>query len=306
VAGGNDSVVAMTNLLKYSILDVFTDKPFSGNPAAVAVLPAAFEDKFLQGIARELNQPITSFLIGPVTSNGSATSATYNIRWFTATGHEIELCGHGAFGAAHYLLKSSPSLKTIKFESKSGTLLVRALDEANVEIEFPAAEVHAVEPKLEEKIKIVLRRALRKDDVRLKFAGTGPVGTTFEPYLLMELDEDEELRQLDVDTSAFTDLAPYLVNIVTTSAKKLPNTAFVSRMFAPIREVSEDHVCGSAHCLLGPYWALQLGVTSSDAVMEARQVSKRGGNIDVVWDRERSICRLRGKARLSAEGQLYF
>ena len=55
---------------------------------------------------------------------------------------------------------------------------------------------------------------------------------------------------------------------------------FVSRFFAPAYDVPEDPVCGSAHCMLTPYWAKRLG----KAKMAARQISKRGGEL-VVEDR---------------------
>jgi len=36
-------------------LDAFTDLPFSGNPAAVCILPTWKEDDWLQAVAREMN-----------------------------------------------------------------------------------------------------------------------------------------------------------------------------------------------------------------------------------------------------------
>lgn len=43
-----------------------------------------------------------------------------------------------------------------------------------------------------------------------------------------------------------------------------------------------DHVCGSAHCLLTPYWA-QKHHFPVDTSMQARQVSPRGGLLRVRW-----------------------
>lgn len=76
-------------------------------------------------------------------------------------------------------------------------------------------------------------------------------------------------------------------------------------MFAPLHGVNEDHVCGSAHCILGPYWAPRADLKNDNDVMHARQVSKRGGLVDVVWDRQRGVCRLQGRVRLAAKGELY-
>lgn len=50
-------------------------------------------------------------------------------------------------------------------------------------------------------------------------------------------------------------------------------------MFAPLASVPEDHVCGSANCLLAPYWVNKLQIGSNDPEMHVRQVSKRGGDL---------------------------
>lgn len=56
---------------------------------------------------------------------------------------------------------------------------------------------------------------------------------------------------------------------------------FVSRFFGPRVGINEDPVTGSAHSVLAPFWASQLGKNALDA----QQVSARGGD---VW------CRLKG------------
>lgn len=60
---------------------------------------------------------------------------------------------------------------------------------------------------------------------------------------------------------------------------------FVSRFFAPKLGVPEDPVTGSAHCTLTPYWAQRFGKTD----LEARQVSKRGGNLRCQLQADRVI-----------------
>src|SRR5438874_13820471 len=44
-------------------VDAFTDRPFAGNPAAVCLLPAWREDRWLQAVAREMNLSETAFLV---------------------------------------------------------------------------------------------------------------------------------------------------------------------------------------------------------------------------------------------------
>lgn len=56
-------------------VDSFTNKPFTGNPAGVCILPEDIPDSEMLNIAKEMNLPETAFLQG----NGVG----YNLRWFT-------------------------------------------------------------------------------------------------------------------------------------------------------------------------------------------------------------------------------
>ena len=73
---------------------------------------------------------------------------------------------------------------------------------------------------------------------------------------------------------------------------------FVSRYFAPAFGIDEDPVTGSAHCALAPYWAERLGRPT----LTARQVSKRGGTLEVTVDGDR--VRLTGHAVTVLSGEL--
>ena len=95
----------------------------------------------------------------------------------------------------------------------------------------------------------------------------------------------------------------YIVNIFTSSSSE-PECSFVSRMFVAADSLSgEDHVCGSAHGVLTPYWSGKLGLAPGD-VVKARQVSKRGGELRLVWDKERGTLRLRGQCSIFAKGEI--
>ena len=76
---------------------------------------------------------------------------------------------------------------------------------------------------------------------------------------------------------------------------------FLSRFFAPWMGIPEDHVTGSAHSVLGPYWSELLGrsppppaaATAEEGggmkgrdgtLMHARQCSARGGDLMVRVD----------------------
>jgi PhzF family phenazine biosynthesis protein len=57
------------------VIDAFTDKRFSGNPAAVCPLPQWLPDDTLQAIAAENKLPETAFFV--------SQARGYQLRWFT-------------------------------------------------------------------------------------------------------------------------------------------------------------------------------------------------------------------------------
>jgi trans-2,3-dihydro-3-hydroxyanthranilate isomerase len=78
----------------YEIVDVFTDRPFAGNPLAVVFGAEALAGDQMQTLAREFNLSETVFVL-PATS----AQATYRARIFTAE-TELPFAGHPSVGAA--------------------------------------------------------------------------------------------------------------------------------------------------------------------------------------------------------------
>ena len=72
-------------------LDAFTDKLFSGNPAAV-IFSDIQDSTLMQNIASENNLSETAFI--------REESGIYHIRWF-APFCEIDLCGHATLASAY-------------------------------------------------------------------------------------------------------------------------------------------------------------------------------------------------------------
>ena len=79
---------AARRTLKFYQADVFTDRPFGGNPVAVVLGAAGLGDDELQQIAREINLSETVFVLPP-----SDPAAVAKIRIFTPT-QEIPFAGH--------------------------------------------------------------------------------------------------------------------------------------------------------------------------------------------------------------------
>src|ERR1044071_10049902 len=85
-----------TQQMKQYIVDAFTDKLFSGNPAGVCILDKWLPDELMQNIASENNLAETAFAI--------PTTEGFHIRWFTPA-VEVDLCGHATLATAHVLFR---------------------------------------------------------------------------------------------------------------------------------------------------------------------------------------------------------
>jgi trans-2,3-dihydro-3-hydroxyanthranilate isomerase len=80
--------------LSYEVVDVFTDRPFAGNPLAVVFGAERLATEHLQAIAREFNLSETIFIMPP-----TAAEATYRARIFTPAS-ELPFAGHPSVGGA--------------------------------------------------------------------------------------------------------------------------------------------------------------------------------------------------------------
>lgn len=81
--------------LTYEVVDVFTDRPFTGNPLAVVFGAEQLAKDQLQAIAREFHLSETVFVLPPTPGQ----PATYRVRIFTPS-DELPFAGHPSVGAA--------------------------------------------------------------------------------------------------------------------------------------------------------------------------------------------------------------
>ncbi len=255
------------------IVDAFVTKPFTGNPAAVCVLPRPAPAKWMQLVAREMNLSETAFLTGE--------RGVYNLRWFTPT-VEMDLCGHATLASAHVLFDTGalPTDRAVSFLTRSGRLIARHRG-PQIELLLPATPA-----KPSKSAPPDLGHSLGAKVVR--------VSVTKTDYLV-ELESEQAVRRLKPDIAALKRLGMQGV-IVTARADGKPFD-FVSRYFAPNVGIDEDPVTGAAHCALGPYWARQLGKKE----FEAYQASARGGHVSVrvasksVYLNGRAVTMMRGE-----------
>lgn len=238
-------------------VDAFADRPFAGNPAAVCVLDAPAEPRWMQLVAREMNLSETAFLVG-------RPDGGFDLRWYTPA-VEVPLCGHATLASAHVLWETgllSPDAPAT-FHTASGVLTAENGADGWIEMDFPALPV---EPAL---VPDGLAEAIGAEVVA--FAA----GTTSD-WLLAELASPAAVRALRPDLAGIRRL-PGGCLTVTARGDAGGTHDFVSRFFGPGVGIDEDPVTGSAHCVLGPYWQGRLG---KDDLL-AFQASARGGVVRV-------------------------
>ena len=259
--------------LKLYQIDAFTDKLFAGNPAAVVPLKKWLPDELMQQLAMENNLAETVFFVP-----SSTKDADYDIRWFTPI-LEIDLCGHATLASAFVLFNIlKEKKKTVTFNSKSGLLTVRNKKDSLL-MNFPSWK-----PEMISEYPTGLKEALGVNEI---------VAVYQNRDMLVELYREEDVANAQPD---FTSLKKMEAKVIITAPGK--NVDFVSRFFAPIAGIDEDQVTGSAHSQLIPFWSEKLGKN----VMQAKQLSQRGGDIYCEQNGERVI--MGGKCVFYMKGEI--
>jgi PhzF family phenazine biosynthesis protein len=251
-------------------LDAFTDKLFSGNPAAV-IFSNINDSVLMQKIAAENNLSETAFI--------REEGDIHYIRWF-APFCEIDLCGHATLAAAfvyfNFINKSSTTFEVNS--TKNGVLKVYK-DNDSLYLDFPKDSISPLNESLIEKV-----------------IGYKPI----ELYqgrddILAVIESEKMVRNLNIDFDLLKNIN--VRGLIVSSQGSVCD--FVSRCFFPGAGVNEDPVTGSAHTTLTPYWSKKLNKTS----LLAMQLSERGGVLSCEDKGERVI--IGGKVTLYMKGEIY-
>jgi PhzF family phenazine biosynthesis protein len=253
--------------LKMWQVDAFASKPFEGNPAAIVPLDSWLDAGLMQKIAGENNLAETAFLV-------RRAPARYDLRWFTPES-EVELCGHATLATAWLVFEElDTELKSVSFETRSGTLTVdRGRDGRNT-MSLPADAVTPFDAPQD-----------FAHAVGMAFGVEAPAEILKGRYLMGVWNDAASVRAIQGPG----EIAGLLRSVnnwgFIATAKGDCDLDFVSRFFAPDKGVPEDPVTGSAHCALTPFWAKRLGKKT----LKARQVSPRGGDLTCTDDGARTI-----------------
>jgi PhzF family phenazine biosynthesis protein len=273
--------------IAYCHIDAFADAPFRGNQAAVMPLDSWLADDVLQAIGEENNFAETAFIV-PDTSGES----DYELRWFTPE-VEIALCGHATLASGHYVLKGRDDLNMVTFRTRKAGILEVHRDNS-IGAQGYRLALPAYDP-------VPADRAEWTD-----LLGSEPIAREYHAggYNILRFDSADDVLALSPDLKALKALGDDQF-ICTAPAGNYGNknhasgADVVSRVFVPGGGVDEDSVTGSAHAVLTPYWARQLGRDN----FTAYQASQRGGMIGCRLDGERAW--LSGQCVTVVEGNFY-
>ncbi|MDZ7846307.1 MAG: PhzF family phenazine biosynthesis isomerase [Owenweeksia sp.] len=221
--------------LPFSFIQVFDDpkNDFLGNISAVMLLDHALSTEQMQAIARDLNQPATTFLWP------GQQPETFTVRWFAPDG-EIGLCGHGSLAAIAYLIQLAHAEEGIQLQYKNGIIKggIESNGRCSITLDPITAEVEkTISPATEKGLGVPIEAFF----------------TTANKQIVL-LKDEATLRAMQPD---FATLRQSEIFGYTVTAPG-DNVDFVSRTIVPHVRQLEDHATGSSHAALTPFWAQRL------------------------------------------------
>ena len=235
------------NKVSYFIVNAFTTELYKGNPAAVCLLDSTIPESTMQKIAQEIPVPTTAFVQRK--DNHFFLDGLRQQRKYRFVDMEQSL--------ALLLWKQGilPINSSIIFQTVSGPLQANWFNEL-VEITIQKYQLEEIECPLELE----------------EWLGVKPtyVGKTELDYIV-ELSHEKYIADFKADFQAMKQFP--VRGVCITSRSKYEGIDIVSRFFSPAQGIDEDHVNGSTHGALGPYWCAKL---SKESIV-SKQLSKRGG-----------------------------
>ena len=235
---------------RFKQVDVFTGRPFLGNPVAVVLDADDIDPARMQRIATWANLSETTFVLRP-----SSASVDYRLRIFTPTG-ELPFAGHPTVGSAHAVLESgvAPSRSSsLRQECLAGVLPLTvegAGPDRRIFVRVPEAKVLRDHGEATQ----ALSAALGAPIVARPAPAAIDVGPTWLVACMVDV---ESVRRLEPDMTALAKLSRdlYVVGINVFSVGSAEGAAVHVRSFAPAAGIAEDPVCGSGNATVAAYLA---------------------------------------------------
>lgn len=235
---------------RFKQVDVFTHRPFRGNPVAVILRAEGLSTGQMQQIANWTNLSETTFVVPPTESE-----ADYRVRIFTPQA-ELPFAGHPTIGTAHALLEAG------LIEARHGRLIQQcgaglvSLDVTTGEdgrqwiaFTLPPPTIKSVAASRVQEVEAILGSGLKP--------GTKPLLIDVGPrWLVAQLADAQAVLALtpDLVQMAEQDRATGDAGIIVFGEYPAGASPRIEvRAFAPAHGINEDPVCGSGNGCIAAY-----------------------------------------------------
>jgi trans-2,3-dihydro-3-hydroxyanthranilate isomerase len=238
--------------LEFTTVDVFTSRPFGGNPLAVLTNAQGLSTEQMQAIAAEFNLAETTFVLPP-----RDPAHTAQVRIFTPKA-EMPFAGHPNVGTAFVLARAGNSSgrpisgDRLVFEEKAGLVPIDLTREQGVVV---AARLAAPVPlKLgDEFAPEIVAAACSIDADEIEMRTHRPIiASCGVAFVFAELKSRASLARAAVNTDVLAKHLPMEravgIHLYVTAAEH--GVDIQSRMFAPLFGVPEDPATGGANVAL--------------------------------------------------------
>jgi trans-2,3-dihydro-3-hydroxyanthranilate isomerase len=180
-------------------LDVFTAKPFEGNPLAVFPDATGLNDDQMQAIAREMNLSETTFIFPR--AQAMEKERGVRVRIFTVQ-EELPFAGHPTLGTA-FALRGKTGANEIRLELNVGTVPVRFEDPSGEPAFGEMTQIEPIFGIIHDRAKIAEVTGIPIDDI----APDVPVQTisTGVPFTVLPLRDLAAARRLQIDQTRSTE-----------------------------------------------------------------------------------------------------
>lgn len=249
------------DVVRFRQVDVFTERPFLGNPVAVILEAEGLTDEEMARIARWTNLSETTFVL-------PSTRADYRLRIFTP-GSELPFAGHPTVGSAHAVIEAglvTPRGGALVQECIAGLVPLRVEADGRIAARVPAPSVDTASSLPADEASRLLGATVVAPAVPV---AVGPV------WLVAQAESVEALAAARPDlpgvvalgARGWTGLTAFAID-----ARPGAEARLQVRSFAPADGIAEDPVCGSGNAAVGAY----LGATGLLAQTGRAYVAAQG------------------------------
>lgn len=284
--------------LPFKQVDVFTNKPFKGNPVAVIMSAESLTTEQMHSIANWTNLSETTFVVPP-----QDTSADYGVRIFTPHS-ELPFAGHPTIGTAYALLEAgliTPKDGKLVQECKKGLINLAVetnqAGEYSISFELPVPVITPLESGHVDGIEQMLGCSIDRT-LQPAVVDVGPL------WIVVHTTSGEDVLAAKPDFAALAvhDADKQVDGIILFG--RYPDQSIELRAFAPSVGVNEDPVCGSGNGSCAAFLQHHGLALPPGEVLRSRQGKALGrdGHITLRYSNDRVL--VGGSAVTCIEGKI--